>query len=141
MRAMLGAQTLEPYTLMGVTLFMSTYDAPVAGAQESAETQALFQPAVPCCSNPGCDSTASRPKLSKCGRCQAAAYCGRACQQAHWRAGHKQVCNTGLATGNKDQADMTPAQRVIQQMRDQGDMTPLERITRIMRDAGLDLPV
>ena len=32
--------------------------------------------------------------LKACIRCRAAFYCGRACQTAHWRAGHKQFCVT-----------------------------------------------
>ena len=32
--------------------------------------------------------------LKACIRCKAAFYCGRACQTAHWRKGHKQFCVT-----------------------------------------------
>ena len=32
--------------------------------------------------------------LKACTRCKATFYCGRACQTAHWRAGHKQFCVT-----------------------------------------------
>jgi hypothetical protein len=32
--------------------------------------------------------------LRACTRCKATHYCGRACQTAHWRAGHKQFCVT-----------------------------------------------
>lgn len=32
------------------------------------------------------------PKLKRCGRCQAVHYCCAACQAAHWRGGHKEVC-------------------------------------------------
>jgi len=32
--------------------------------------------------------------LKACTRCKAALYCGRACQTAHWRAGHKKICVT-----------------------------------------------
>jgi len=32
--------------------------------------------------------------LKVCTRCKATHYCGRACQTAHWRAGHKQFCVT-----------------------------------------------
>ena len=32
--------------------------------------------------------------LKACTRCKATHYCGRACQTAHWRAGHKQFCVT-----------------------------------------------
>ena len=32
--------------------------------------------------------------VKACIRCKAAFYCGRACQTAHWRAGHKEFCVT-----------------------------------------------
>jgi TPR repeat protein len=32
--------------------------------------------------------------LKACTRCKATHYCGRACQTAHWRAGHKRFCVT-----------------------------------------------
>ena len=32
--------------------------------------------------------------LKACNRCKATHYCGRACQTAHWKAGHKQFCLT-----------------------------------------------
>jgi len=31
-------------------------------------------------------------KLRRCSRCQRVRYCGRECQRAHWRAGHKAEC-------------------------------------------------
>ena len=31
-------------------------------------------------------------KLLKCSRCKRVRYCGRECQRAHWRAGHKAEC-------------------------------------------------
>ena len=31
-------------------------------------------------------------KLRRCSRCQRVWYCGRECQRAHWRAGHKAEC-------------------------------------------------
>jgi hypothetical protein len=32
--------------------------------------------------------------LKACTRCKLTHYCGRACQSAHWKAGHKQQCLT-----------------------------------------------
>jgi hypothetical protein len=32
--------------------------------------------------------------LKACTRCKLTHYCGRACQTAHWKAGHKQQCLT-----------------------------------------------
>ena len=42
-------------------------------------------------------------KLQSCARCRAVWYCGRACQVAHWKAGHKHVCVP------VDVSDATPA--------------------------------
>jgi hypothetical protein len=55
--------------------------------------------AVPhCCNNPGCSNLAGASEHSIvsgrsciCGGCQAARYCGRACQRADWKQ-HKPVC-------------------------------------------------
>ncbi|GMF11203.1 unnamed protein product [Phytophthora lilii] len=32
------------------------------------------------------------PRLSRCGRCHAAVYCSRACQQADWQPDHRKEC-------------------------------------------------
>ncbi|KAG2427625.1 hypothetical protein HXX76_012276 [Chlamydomonas incerta] len=49
-----------------------------------------------CCANPRCANLAGRSEaelpLQVCGGCKAVRYCGRACQAAHWRAGHKEAC-------------------------------------------------
>ncbi|KXZ54906.1 hypothetical protein GPECTOR_4g978 [Gonium pectorale] len=60
------------------------------------------------CSHPACINLAGRSEavlqdeeaLSKCGGCGCAWYCGRGCQVAHWRAGHKAEC----AAGRREQA-------------------------------------
>ncbi len=46
------------------------------------------------CANLAGDSEAGLP-LQACARCGGAWYCGRACQVAHWRAGHKAECGVG----------------------------------------------
>ncbi len=46
---------------------------------------------------------AATGKLSKCSRCNVAKYCGRDCQLAHWKAGHKAECKA-LAAEQKDVA-------------------------------------
>ena len=38
-----------------------------------------------------------KPAPLQCARCSAAAYCGRECQVADWRAGHKAVCDVVAA--------------------------------------------
>jgi uncharacterized membrane protein YgcG len=42
-------------------------------------------------------SSASAGKLSRCTRCKVARYCGRTCQLAHWKRGHKQLCSVEVA--------------------------------------------
>jgi hypothetical protein len=36
-------------------------------------------------------------KLQACAKCGGARYCGRACQVAHWKAGHKEACTASQA--------------------------------------------
>ncbi|KAG2433447.1 hypothetical protein HXX76_008504 [Chlamydomonas incerta] len=49
-----------------------------------------------CCANPRCTNLAGRSDaelpLQACAGCGAVRYCSRACQTAHWRAGHKEAC-------------------------------------------------
>ena len=44
-------------------------------------------------------------KLRRCSRCQRVRYCGRECQRAHWRAGHKAECQ---ARGERSQVRSPP---------------------------------
>jgi len=37
-------------------------------------------------------SSAPNTRLSACARCKKVYYCGRTCQAAHWKAGHKKAC-------------------------------------------------
>jgi len=55
--------------------------------------------------------------LKACIRCKASHYCGRACQTAHWKAGHKKFCVTPeervppkpLLSPASSQSDRAPA--------------------------------
>ena len=58
------------------------------------------------CGNPGCEEfdcgSETALGLRLCGRCRSVRYCSAACQAAHWRAGHKDVCTcvaAAVATG------------------------------------------
>ncbi|PNH07648.1 hypothetical protein TSOC_005878 [Tetrabaena socialis] len=69
-----------------------------------AEVRAL----LPCCANPLCanlegTSEAALRLVGGCGRC-GVRYCGRECQVAHWRAGHKLACaGLGAAAAGGEQ--------------------------------------
>ena len=80
----------------------------------NAEWQALLQEevnmlgvvvsVVPCpvgCSNPGCISLEGVSEAAAagrvCSRCRVAGYCSRACQEQHWKRGHKGVCKRAVA--------------------------------------------
>jgi radical SAM protein with 4Fe4S-binding SPASM domain len=70
-------------------LDVAAYTAPAVGTVERG----------PACAN--CGKTrrwdkADKP-LSKCARCKAVAYCGAACQKAHWKA-HKAACRAASAS-------------------------------------------
>ncbi|KAG2498714.1 hypothetical protein HYH03_003454 [Edaphochlamys debaryana] len=55
------------------------------------------------CSSPACAELEPHddppPRLRQCGGCGRASYCCRACQTAHWRAGHKAECGGGPKAG------------------------------------------
>ena len=67
-------------------LDLDAYTAPAAEAR-------------PACAN--CGKTRRWDKvdkpLSKCARCKSVAYCGAACQKAHWKA-HKAACRAASAS-------------------------------------------
>jgi hypothetical protein len=46
----------------------------------------------------GCRGLFQRGGVKKCARCKKRAYCGRACQRKHWKAGHKDECKPAAAT-------------------------------------------
>ncbi|PNH08886.1 hypothetical protein TSOC_004545 [Tetrabaena socialis] len=85
--------------------------AAVARRQHQAElgilAAALVPPAETCsllrtCSYRGCTRLAgdseAEAQLQACGRCDAAWYCCRECQLAHWRdGGHREVCSRGAS--------------------------------------------
>lgn len=50
---------------------------------------------VPCAK---CDA-AHTPEFKTCSKCRGVWYCSKACQKAHWRSGHKRVCEPYLRTG------------------------------------------
>ncbi|KAG2489975.1 hypothetical protein HYH03_011604 [Edaphochlamys debaryana] len=56
---------------------------------------------LPGCSNPACTNLAGPSEASlrvkRCGGCEAARYCCRECQAAHWEVGHKRECRTAAA--------------------------------------------
>jgi len=53
------------------------------------------------CANTECGMTAAN--VTKfCTRCKAVYYCGKDCQLAHWRAGHKDVCVAVVSSTDSD---------------------------------------
>ena len=70
-------------------LDVDAYTAPAVGTVERG----------PACAN--CGKTRRWDKvdkpLSKCARCKSVAYCGAACQKAHWKA-HKAACRAASAS-------------------------------------------
>ena len=65
-----------------------------AAAAAEAAAAAAAAAIVPVCGGPGCARVVkeSGAPLDVCAGCQRAHYCGKACQTAGWKAGHKAVC-------------------------------------------------
>jgi hypothetical protein len=40
-------------------------------------------------------------KLKPCPRCKGPCYCGKECQRAHWKSGHKVTCTPENTKGGK----------------------------------------
>jgi hypothetical protein len=63
--------------------------------------QHVVIPGQPGCSNPRCcgmeGPSEAEMKTQVCAACRGARYCSAACQRAHWKAGHKEVCKAAQA--------------------------------------------
>jgi hypothetical protein len=63
--------------------------------------QHVVIPGQPGCSNPRCacleGPSEAGVKIQSCAGCRGARYCSAACQRAHWKAGHKEVCKAAQA--------------------------------------------
>jgi hypothetical protein len=63
--------------------------------------QHVVIPGQPGCSNPRCccleGASEAEMKTQVCAGCRGARYCSAACQKAHWKAGHKEVCKAAQA--------------------------------------------
>ena len=70
------------------------------------------------CDNPGCD----KPGSKKCARCGMVSYCGRDCQQKHWKT-HKKVCGKadGKASSRKAKA---PTEDLVKEEMGRMRLTP-----------------
>ena len=62
-----------------------------------------------------CGKEGRSPPLRKCTQCEVAYYCGKTCQQAHWKT-HKPVCIAAVAAKAED----ATRQRLAQAVREQG---------------------
>ena len=77
----------------------------------AAEVTSTF-PVAFCCNNLGCSNlegwsemgqVGGRKEAGFCGFCGEAVYCSKACQEEHWREGHKEVCC--LIQGHKNSSE------------------------------------
>jgi hypothetical protein len=63
--------------------------------------QHVVIPGQPGCSNPRCccmeGINEAAMKTQVCAGCRGVRYCSAACQKAHWKAGHKEVCKAAQA--------------------------------------------
>ena len=74
-----------------VNVMLGNNDAAVAAAAAAASTARRSQVQ---CAGPGCPRKlqADGTPLDQCGGCKRCYYCSKACQAAHWKAGHKAEC-------------------------------------------------
>ncbi|KAE9019457.1 hypothetical protein PR003_g8070 [Phytophthora rubi] len=73
---------------------------------------------------------ASGTRLSRCGRCQTALYCSKACQQADWKPDHRKECKTLAQLGlrNDQTADVLLLGRVLRREEDGAGLQPKELV-------------
>ena len=64
-----------------------------AAPPEAAERMSPATRSPQTCANCGVAEMAGSAALKPCSRCKAVVYCGKACQEKHWKAGgHRAVC-------------------------------------------------
>ncbi|KAG2433360.1 hypothetical protein HXX76_008422 [Chlamydomonas incerta] len=96
-RVMAGDILLCGLSSLDVTTAAELEALEVVEAALSSSSAAASKWTLRCCANPSCTNLAGRSEaelpLQACAGCGAVRYCGRACQTAHWRAGHKEACS------------------------------------------------
>jgi len=60
---------------------------------------------------------------NKCGACKEALYCNRSCQKAHWKAGHKQQCQTAKITRKTKEEEI---KKNVQKQKAVANLPPLD---------------
>lgn len=76
------------------------------------------------CDNSGCGN----PGVNRCARCKAARYCGKACQKAHWSAGHKYGCTSGWCGVGVPKADLGGGEAQAEPTRDDTELNERLRV-------------
>jgi hypothetical protein len=69
--------------------FVQWVDAGAGKCDAEFELHAMPRPMT--CAYPPCNKAddSAKPRFQRCARCMKAFYCSKACQVAHWHAGHK----------------------------------------------------
>ena len=89
-----GASALE--ALPQLKSMSADADAPAASPESPPVKPAASSPLCASCS---AESGPGGAALKPCSRCKAVSYCGKECQRAHWKAGHKAACNSSTGPG------------------------------------------
>jgi hypothetical protein len=74
----------------GVLLYLAS--AVPCHCLDGLKTEMERQPRTGKCDSLRCQKQLPASDMSQCSRCRAAQYCGRKCQQAAWKEGHKHKC-------------------------------------------------
>ena len=75
----------------------------LAAADMEAGATAINRRCQTRCAGPGCERRLREDgaPLEQCAGCLRTYYCGKACQTADWKAGHKKECKALAAEGKK----------------------------------------
>ena len=82
--------------------------APVGVAAQTAQEPSTARERARC-GNPSCAKVEEKERFNRCSRCMSIAYCGVACQRAHWKA-HKVVCVAHEPKQKQDKVQLLEAQ-------------------------------
>eukprot|EP00656_Telonema_subtile_P014767 TRINITY_DN17639_c0_g1_i2.p1 TRINITY_DN17639_c0_g1~~TRINITY_DN17639_c0_g1_i2.p1 ORF type:complete len:760 (-),score=181.63 TRINITY_DN17639_c0_g1_i2:17-2296(-) len=84
----------EAVTHLEQVLLLRPADGCLEAVHEALQ-QCRAQLSLHCTAGSFCDCCGKKVQtLLKCARCKTVAYCSKECQKTHWKAGHKDKCNT-----------------------------------------------
>jgi hypothetical protein len=92
-----GSSQASARAAAGASTSVAAAPATAATGSGGGGSSSKVKPSKPCA-----HCKQAFPKLLRCTRCRGVSYCSKECQVAHWKAGHKKVCQERPAAADTD---------------------------------------